>query len=263
MTDLEFVEALAREAADIQRRMLNSALTIERKVQDTNLVSEVDRQIDQLLVERLRARFPQSAIVSEEGDLLRSDADDVWYVDPLDGTTNYLHAYPFFAVSIAHGKNRQLVLGVVYDTCRDELFYAEQGTGAFLRRGMANGESTRLHVSQTAVFSDALLSTGFPYDRAVTTDNNSAQFAAVCRRAQGVRRCGSAALDLAYVAAGRLDGHWERGLGPWDAAAGALLVREAGGRVTSRRGEAWSPGSPWTIATNGVLHDELAQVLEV
>ena len=147
-----------------------------------------------------------------------------------------------------------MVLGVVYHASCDELFSAERGAGAFL-----NGK--RLRVSTTAALNRALVSTGFPYDRVTNPDNNFRQFASVTRRAQSVRRGGSAALDLAYVAAGRLDGHWERGLGPWDAAAAALLVAEAGGRLSGLHHELWSPTSPWTIATNGLIHDELLAAL--
>jgi myo-inositol-1(or 4)-monophosphatase len=254
MSDLEFVAALAREAGRIQRSRLNSVLTIERKVQATNLVTEVDKQIDLMVVDALRRQFATSAIVSEEGDLLGSDAADVWFVDPLDGTTNYAHGYPVFAVSIARSLHGQVVLGVVYDSTRDELFSAERGTGAFVG-------AQRIRASQTATLSDSLISTGFPYDRAANPDNNSGQFARICRRAQSVRRGGSAALDMAYVAAGRLDGHWERGLGPWDCAASSLLIEEAGGRLSGLRGTPWSPTSVWTVASNGLIHDELLACL--
>jgi myo-inositol-1(or 4)-monophosphatase len=254
MSDLEFIQSLAREAGRIQFSRLNSALGIERKVQETNLVTEVDRAIDDLLVTALRGNFPGHAIVSEEGDWQRSTADDVWYVDPLDGTTNYAHAYPVFAVSIARSHLGKVVLGVVYDVSRDELFCVERGAGAFV-----NG--VRLRVSQTAMVARALLSTGFPYDRATNPDNNLEQFARVSRSAQGVRRGGAAALDLAYVAAGRLDGHWERGLGPWDCAAGSLMVEEAGGHLSTDRGGAWSPLSVWTVATNSLIHKELLSLI--
>jgi myo-inositol-1(or 4)-monophosphatase len=254
MTDLEFLQSLAREAGLIQMSKLNSALTIERKIQETNLITEVDRAIDDLLVTRLRARFPGHAFVSEEGDVRGSNADDVWYVDPLDGTTNYAHAYPVFAVSIARSHLGRIVLGVVYDASRGELFSAERGAGAFV-------DGVRLRVSETDTLAQALLSTGFPYDRATNPDNNFAQFARVTKQAQGVRRGGAAALDMAYVAAGRLDGHWERGLGPWDCAAASILIEEAGGRLSTNAGGPWSPLSPWTVATNGMIHDELLSLL--
>lgn len=254
MSPLEFVTSLAREAGRFQLSRLHSALTIERKVQDTNLITEVDRHIDDLIVGALRQQFGAQAIVSEEGNVISSGTDDVWYVDPLDGTTNYAHAYPIFAVSIALSHHGQVALGVVYDANRDELFCAERGAGAFV-----NGE--RLRVSTTAALQRALVSTGFPYDRTTNPDNNFAQFARISRRAQGVRRGGSAAMDMAYVAAGRLDGHWERGLGPWDCAAASLLIEEAGGRITGLQGEAWSPLSQWTVATNGTIHGELLNAM--
>lgn len=254
MSDLVLIQQLAREAGRIQRSRLSGARTVELKGQATNLVTEVDRAIDALMVSELRRSFPGHAIISEEGELAPGPADDLWFVDPLDGTTNYTHAYPVFAVSLAHSHHGRIVLGVVYDVSRNELFSAERGAGAFV-----NG--VPLRVSQTSALAGALLSTGFPYDRATSPENNFAQFARVSRRAQGVRRCGAAALDLAYVAAGRLDGHWERGLGSWDCAAGSLLVEEAGGLVTSTGPEPWTPFSRWTVATNGRVHAELLGLL--
>ena len=254
MTDLEFIEYLAREAGRIQLSRLRSALTIERKVQATNLVTEVDRLIDRMLVEALRAHFGSPAIVSEEGDLMHSEAEEVWYVDPVDGTTNYAHSYPVFAVSIARSLYGRVVLGVVYDANRNELFSAERGRGATV-------DVRPLKVSRTASVRDALISTGFPYDRTANPDNNSDQFARVCIKAQSVRRGGAAALDLAHVAAGQTDGHWERALGPWDSAAGSLLIEEAGGRLSGLHNSTWSPASNWTVATNGAIHDELLAIL--
>ncbi len=266
MTDREFIESLAHEAGHIQLARLRSALTVERKGAETDLVTAVDRAIDQLIVSVLRQRFPAHAIVSEEGmpsplplsqsgrGVAEGRGEGVWYVDPLDGTTNYAHAYPVFAVSIGLWRGEEMALGVVYDASRDELFSGEHGAGAFL-----NGK--RLRVSATAALGDALVSTGFPYDRATNPDNNFTQFANVTRQAQSVRRAGAAAIDLAHIAAGRLDGHWERGLGPWDCAAGSLLVIEAGGRLSALRNGPWSPTSTWTVATNGLIHDELLDAL--
>lgn len=254
MSEIEAVAALAREAGAIQRARLGTVRRIERKVQPTNLVTEVDHEIDALLVRELGKRFGARVVVSEEG-AHDADADEVWHVDPLDGTTNYAHAYPVFAVSIARAVRGEVVLGVVYDPMRDELYCAERGAGAFLG-------GARLHVSATERLEEAIVSTGFPYDRATNPENNFEQFRRVSRRAQAVRRIGAAALDMAYVAAGRLDGHWERGLGSWDCAAAALMVTEAGGRVTPLDpAEGWAPGTRWTVASNGAIHEELARVL--
>ncbi|MBI3732626.1 MAG: inositol monophosphatase [Chloroflexi bacterium] len=251
---LPLIAALAREAGAMQRAKFNGALTIDHKDHATDLVTEVDRAVDGWLTAALRRHFPAHAVVSEEGDRQASTAEHVWYVDPLDGTTNYAHGYPVFAVSIALWRGGEPALGVVYDASRDELFSAERGAGAFL-----NGE--RLRVSRTAALDQAVVATGFPYDRATHPDNNFAEFARVTRRAQGVRRGGAAAIDLAYVAAGRLDGHWERGLNPWDCAAGALLVVEAGGQLSNLQGQPWSLAERWMVATNGLIHNELVAVL--
>jgi myo-inositol-1(or 4)-monophosphatase len=255
MSDLDSLMALAREAGRIQRERLGGAWTVEHKVQAINLVTAVDREIDALLVGELRSRFGAAVIVSEEGDHRGAESGDVWLVDPLDGTTNYAHGYPVFAVSIARRVNGEMTLGVVYDANRDEMFSAERGAGAYL-----NGR--RLRVSATADLRHALISTGFPYDRAANPDNNSEQFRRVSRRAQAVRRPGAAALDLAYVAAGRQDAHWERGLGPWDGAAAALLIEEAGGVITPMDGAGrWTPWTLWTVASNGLIHAELLRTL--
>ncbi len=254
-TALDFIISLAREAGAVQREHFRQVEHVERKAHATDLVTEVDRAIDDLIVQALRWEYPAHVVVSEEGSAREVDAEDIWFVDPLDGTTNYAHGYPTYAVSIAWQHRGQLALGVVYDAMREEIFSVERGAGAF-----ANGQ--RLRVSSVATLKRALVSTGFHYDRAVNPDNNFREFARVTRRAQSVRRGGAAALDLAYVAAGRLDAHWERGLAPWDCAAGALLVAEAGGRLSGRGAAPWTPGSRWLVATNGAIHEELLATLD-
>ncbi len=251
---IAFIQSLAREAGALHLARFRQVERIERKEHATDLVTEVDRAVDDLIVNALRRQFPSHRIISEEGGARAHDADDVWFADPLDGTTNYAHAYPVFAVAIGWQQRGQMVLGVVYDAIRDELFSAERGAGAFVNH-------VRLRVAEIATLNRALVSTGFHYDRLVNPENNFAEFARVTRRAQSVRRGGAAALDLAYVAAGRLDAHWERGLAPWDCAAASLLVTEAGGRITERDASAWSPFSRWTVATNGMIHDELLATL--
>jgi len=251
---MAFIQSLAREAGAMQRARFRQVERVEHKEHATDLVTEVDRAVDDLLVLALRRRFPSHQIVSEEGAARAAESDDVWFVDPLDGTTNYAHGYPVFAVAIGWQHHGQMALGVVYDAVREELFSAERDAGAYL-----NGQ--RLRVSEVATVNRALVSTGFHYDRVVNPENNFAEFARVTRRAQSVRRGGAAALDMAYVAAGRLDGHWERGLAPWDCAAAALLVAEAGGRLSERDGAAWAPNSRWTVATNSAIHAELLRTL--
>ena len=249
---------MAVDAARAAGLLLRDALAGERRVSfkgtPTNLVTEMDARAEQLVSERLRAAFPDDALLGEEGGGCAGTSGRRWIVDPLDGTTNYAHGMPVFGVSIALETGGRPILGVIYDPNRDELFVAERGRGAWL------GER-RLSVSSTPTLDESLLSTGFPYDIRETPDNNLREFAAFCLRAQGVRRMGSAVLYLAYVAAGRTDGYWELRLGPWDVAAGALLVEEAGGRVTDLIGGALDLDAPAIVASNGRIHDEMLSVI--
>ena len=249
---------MAVDAARAAGLLLREAFAGERRVSfkgaPTNLVTEMDARAEQLVSERLRAAFPGDALLGEEGGGRAGTSGRRWIVDPLDGTTNYAHGLPVFGVSIALETDGRAILGVVYDPNRDELFVAERGRGAWL------GER-RLSVSITPTLDESLLSTGFPYDIRETPDNNLREFAAFCLRAQGVRRMGSAVLYLASVAAGRTDGYWELRLGPWDVAAGALLVEEAGGRVTDLTGGALDLDTPAIVASNGRIHDEMLSVI--
>ncbi len=217
-----------------------------------DLVTDADLASEALIVAALRQHFPDHAIVAEESG--GTAAGWTWLVDPLDGTTNYSHGYPVFAVTMALLDDGQPALGVVYDPLRDETFTALRGQGAWL-----NGE--RLQVASTARLDQALLSTGFPYTRWTNPRNNVAEFSRMIMRCQGTIRSGSAALDLAYAAAGRTDGHWELGLQPWDSAAGALLVAEAGGVVTTWDGASYSPWDGFVIAANPALHPQIMAVL--
>lgn len=249
---------VAIDAARAAGLMLRDALDGERRVSfkgtPTNLVTEMDARAEQLVSERLRAAFPHDALLGEEGGELPGTSGRRWIVDPLDGTTNYAHGMPIFAVSIGLEVGGRPILGVVYDPNRDELFVAERGLGAWL------GER-RLNVSSAATLNASLLASGFPYDVRDTEDNNLREFSAFTVRAQGVRRMGSAVIYLAYVAAGRIDGYWELRLGPWDVAAGALLVEEAGGRVTDIKGGTLDLDRPTLVASNGRIHDEMLSVL--
>jgi myo-inositol-1(or 4)-monophosphatase len=192
--------------------------------------------------------------VAEEGHRIETGSGFRWYVDPLDGTTNYVHGYPCFSVAIALEAEGEVVLGVVCDPMRKETFSAIQDGGAFL-----NGR--RISVSKTRCLDDSLLATGFPYDIRENRENNLDHFRGFSLVSQGVRRDGSAALDLCYVAVGRLDGFWEMGLGPWDLAAGVVLVREAGGTVTDFKGRGFSIESGEVLATNGLIHRQMVSVL--
>lgn len=245
--------ALAREAGALLRERY-ADLHQEARKGAVELVTEADLASEKLLVTALRERFPDHAIEAEEGSGREGNSPHRWFVDPLDGTHNYAHSYPHFCVSLALFEAGQPLLGVVYDPLRDECFSAARGAGAQL-----NGRP--LHVSAREPLSNSLVSTGFPYDKATRPDNNLAEFARIVPRVSGVRRSGSAALDLCYVAAGRQEAHWELGLKPWDIAAGGLIVLEAGGQVTGPDGQPWDVRGSRLIASNGLIHAELLQVL--
>lgn len=251
---LQVATAAARQAGAIVRAGYGQTLQITHKGA-IDLVTEYDRRSEALILSALREAFPSHAINAEESGHAAGDEHE-WLVDPLDGTTNFAHGFPVFSVSLALTHRRRLVLGVVYDPLRDELFAAKAGQGASL-----NG--TPLKVSGTAQLGQALVSTGFPYDVRTNPHNNLAEFNRFQMRAQGVRRTGSAALDCAWVAAGRLDGFWEFRLNPWDIGGGALLVREAGGQVTTREGDADFLGRASVVASNGLIHQEMLEVLRL
>jgi myo-inositol-1(or 4)-monophosphatase len=243
------VEAIAREAGTLLIGYLARHVKIEYKG-EVDLVTEADRASEKLIVERLRARWPEHGIVAEEGTRSEVDAEYRWYVDPLAGTTNFAHGYPVFCVSIALARqDGQLAVGVLYDPTRDEMFAAERGRGATL-----NGKA--IHVSQTKALAESILGTGFPSFKRHNNPNIHF-YHQITLRSHGVRRAGSAALDLANVACGRYDGFWEFNLNPWDTAAGALLVQEAGGTVTRFDGSAFRLDSREVLASNGLIHQEL------
>jgi len=242
-----------KEAGAILREGLERARTIEFKG-DKNIVTDVDLRSEEAIAAIVRRELPHHSLVSEEGTRLQGDSGYRWLVDPLDGTTNYAHGYPCFCVSIGVEKDAELVYGAVYDPTLEELFTAERGEGAFL-----NGK--RLRVSTVSRLSNSLLATGFPPDVATAVENNLDHFAQFLRRAQAVRRPGSAALDLSYVAAGRFDAFWELRLNAWDVAAGCLLVSEAGGRVSDLQGQPFRHSMPQIVASNGLIHEEMLRVI--
>ncbi len=245
----------ARSAGKLLREALGGPRRIDYKGHPTNLVTEMDRRAEALIVERIRAAFPDHAILGEEGGAHAGDSEYRWLIDPLDGTTNYAHGVPIFSVSVALERAGQVELGVAYDPTREECFVARRGAGATL-----NGEPLR--VSATTALGESLLVTGFPYDIRTTTETNLPEYRALSLRSRAVRRLGSAVLDLCYVAAGRFDGFWELRLGPWDMAAGGLIVSEAGGRITNVRGGPWHLDGPGVLATNGLVHDAVLATLE-
>jgi len=241
---------LAKQAGDILRQSFGLHLRVEHKGV-IDLVSEADRQSEQYLLSYIRQRYPADPIVAEESGELAGRADHQWYIDPLDGTVNYVHGLPIYSVSIAYAEAGELRLGVVYDPSRDECFSAQAGQGAW-RDGQP------IHVSSTPDLDHSLLVTGFPYDIRTNPINNLDHYAHFARHSQGVRRLGSAALDLCHVACGRLDGFWELRLNPWDVAAGGLIAREAGAVVTNLAGEADFISPPQSIlAANPQVHSQM------
>ncbi len=244
LTDLTM---LARQAGDILHGDFGQHLRVDHKGL-IDLVSEADRQSEQFLLSHLRDHFPNDRIVSEESGELAGDADHTWYVDPLDGTVNYVHGLPIYSVSIAYAEAGQLMLAAVYDPQRNELFSAAAGKGAWL-------DGVPIHPAKANDLDHALLVTGFPYDIRSNPDNNLDHYAHLALHSQGVRRLGSAALDLSYVACGRFDGFWELRLNPWDVAAGGLIAREAGAVVTNLKGSADFLSPPQSIlAANPTIH---------
>jgi myo-inositol-1(or 4)-monophosphatase len=244
----------ARIGAKVLVQHARHGFLVEHK-NPINLVTDADRLSERAIVELIRKRFPEHEILAEEGGLKKTGGSAYrWIIDPLDGTTNFAHGYPAYCVSIGLEYEGSLLLGVVLDPTREELFVAEVGRGASL-----NGRSLR--VSHTQKLDEALLVTGFAYDIRETAQNNLDHFAHFALRAQGLRRTGTAALDLCYVAAGRFDGFWELKLNPWDTAAGVLIVREAGGRVTDFAGSTFSIYGQEMAASNGRIHDAMLTVL--
>lgn len=247
----------AQEAGRIQQEYVGRAHTIRSKSSFSDLVTEVDGLCEAAIRDLIARTYPLHAVLGEEeGEQGQAGAEFRWVVDPLDGTVNYAHGFPFYCVSIAlerrSGGDSERLLGVVYDATRGELFSAVQGQGALM-----NGQP--ISVSGTpALRTPALLSTGFPYDPG--DSRNLGLLASLLAMGVPVRRPGAAALDLCYVACGRFDGYWELGLKPWDSAAGALIVQQAGGRVTDLAGE-HRPDGPVIVASNGLLHAELLAVL--
>lgn len=260
MTNLQIFLDIATEAALAAGAVLQGYLgkledAITEKGRPGDLVTAADKASEVVILDVLRRHFPEHSILAEEsGKLGNQDNEYLWAIDPLDGTTNYAHQYPAFAVSIGLLINGVPQVGVIYDPFHNELFRAASGLGATRNRNI-------IKVSETSELSKSLLVTGFAYDRRETPDNNYAEFCHLTHLTQGVRRSGSAALDLAHVACGRVDGYWERGISPWDVVAGIILLREAGGEVTAYDGTAFQLASGRILATNGNIHDNLSREL--
>jgi myo-inositol-1(or 4)-monophosphatase len=250
---------VAIEAAREAGQMLRDNLDVSREIEykgDVDLVTNFDNRSQQMIFDHLVKNFPDHDFVAEEGlDYDRGSAYR-WIFDPLDGTTNYAHRFPVFSVSIALEFNGQIICGVVYDPMRDETFSGTKNAGSYL-----NGK--KIKVSDQDELDKSLLATGFPYDLRESEENNIAHFNHFVTRAQAIRRCGSAALDLCYVACGRFDGFWELKLKPWDVAAASLIVHEAGGHLTDFKNQKFSIDSHETLGTNGLIHQQMLGVLRL
>ncbi len=246
----------ARAAGEFLLESVGKVRTIERKKgEERNLVSEIDRGSEKRIIDAIREKYPSHTILAEESGGSTASSEYKWVIDPLDGTTNFLHGVPIFSVTIAVERKGEVVAGVVYDPNLREMFTAEKGSGAFL-----NGE--RMSVSSAPSLIKSLLVTGFPYDIAENPEHAAQHFVHFLMEAQGIRRLGSAAMDLSYVAAGRFDGFWEVHLNPWDMAAGMLFVREAGGKVTDFHGKDSTIYTPQVLASNGIIHPAMLDVLK-
>lgn len=252
----EFAVELCRSAGAILLSGFRSESTKISYKSRTDMVTNIDRESEEFIVAEIKRAFPDHSIIAEEGNRKDSSGGFTWYIDPLDATNNYAHGIPFFCVSIGvfSSKEKKIVSGAVYDPFHDEMFHSFYGGGAYCN-------SEKLHVSDTRDIGFALLATGFPYAKENMEKNNLTQFNAFLPRIQCIRRLGSAALDLCYLASGRIDGYWEPMLHPWDTAAGSLIVTEAGGRVTRYNGDPFDPEYPEILASNGILHDRMIDII--
>ncbi|NLY11095.1 MAG: inositol monophosphatase [Firmicutes bacterium] len=247
---LEVAKDIAYGAGRILREKINDRFSIEHKG-DIDLVTDADQASEELIVKAIENYFPNHAILAEEeGKLGKSESDFLWVIDPLDGTTNFAHRFPYFAVSIAILEKGERVIGVVYNPMSDEMYAAERGCGAWL-----NDE--RISVSKIDNLKQSLLATGFSYNIATQANDNVDNYRAFVKATQGVLRLGSASLDLCQVACGRLDGFWEFSLKSWDIAAASLILEEAGGKVTDLKGGVFDPFKGEIIGSNRLLHDQM------
>ncbi|MFN6965104.1 MAG: inositol monophosphatase family protein [Pyrinomonadaceae bacterium] len=252
---LNFAVETARAAGGLLLEKFGRITAVTKKG-DINLVTEADLASEALIIERIKSHFPRHSILAEESGeavVVGGDSRWKWIIDPLDGTTNFAHGYPCFCVTLALEHDGEVVIGVTYDPTRNELFTAERGQGASLN-------FKPIHVSTTPKLSESLVVTGFPYDFK-SRENFARHLTEFMLGSRGVRRDGSAAIDMAYVACGRFDGFWEEGLNPWDVAAGVLMIEEAGGRVSNYDGSRLSIYKPPICASNGLIHDEMIRIL--
>ncbi len=253
--ELSVGRRVAVEAGALLKNFLGRVTQITHKGR-TDLVTEADLQSEKLILDSLERHFPGDIVLTEESGQHGTSSKRLWLIDPLDGTINFAHELPFFAVSIALQVQGRTVLGVVYNPCTQEFFEAAKGSGAFLNQ-------KPIRVSKTDKLIDSLLATGFPYTIAQNPEEVMKRLNHLIVRGQSVRRTGSAAMDLCYLAAGRFAGYWEQDLKPWDTAAGALIVEEAGGRVTDFEGNPFTPFFKTVLATNSLIHGDMLAALRL
>jgi myo-inositol-1(or 4)-monophosphatase len=249
----EIAALAARSAGGLLKKKFGNVQHIEKKG-EIDLVTEADIAAEKVILEMLRDHFPEDNILAEEAGAQDLSSDRTWVVDPLDGTTNFAHGFPFFGVSIGLEIEKEMVLGIVYNPVMDEFFEALKGEGAFLNH-------KPIHVSNAQSLKESLLVTGFPYDIGKRSNRIFERFRTMVLLSQGVRRAGSAAIDMCYVASGRLDGFWEEDLKPWDTAAGAVIVPEAGGRLSTCDGQAFTPYLGSLVACAPMIHEEMVMAL--
>jgi len=255
---MPFLAEIARGAGAIQMKYFRKKIKITEKP-GAGIVTEADFQSEAYLLKKILKAFPESDVITEESGLHKRDGSRwKWIIDPLDGTSNYAHGFPWFCVSIGVEYEGKLVAGAIYHPVLKELFIGEKGKGAFLHVG---NKKERLRVSKVSKLEHAMLGTGFYYFKGMELDREVSRFGRMSEKAQAVRRPGAAALDMAYVACGRFEGFWERGLSAWDVAAGFVLIEEAGGRISNYAGKPVAVRDGEVLASNGLLHNELSQIL--
>ncbi len=251
---LDKVIEVAKIAGEIIKDGYRKKVSVEYKTNLSNLVTDVDKKSEKVIIEYITANFPGHSILAEESGVKEMDSEYRWIIDPLDGTTNFAHGLPIFSVSIGVQKNNEIICGVVYDIMRDSIYSAEKGSGAFCN-------DRKLKVSSNDDLRKSLLVTGFPYNIDENPDHAIERFELFLKNSRAVRRLGSAAIDLCYVAEGIFDGFWEVYLNPWDIAAGKLIVEEAGGMVTNFKNEPHDLAEKQLLATNGKIHDKMLELL--
>lgn len=252
---IETIKLIAKESGEIIRNNFQKDFLVEFKTNESNLVTEVDKKSEQLIINAIKKNYPTHDILTEESGEIKNNSEYLWVIDPLDGTTNYAHGLPIFAVSIGVQFKGDTIAGVVYDVMSDVLYSAELGSGSFLNE-------KKLKVSDTISLSRSLLVTGFPYNIAENPENALEIFTEFVKSSRGMRRLGSAAIDFCYLAQGIFDGFWEVNLHPWDVCAGKLIVEEAGGKVTGFDNESINIYSKRILSTNGKIHNQMIDILK-